>query len=239
MISDSLKLSIVLWTLVPLVLLCACSSTDKQESVQLDVLMSAQQVGDEQSAVQAIHNLIALYPTERKWRDSLALTYFRAQRYEEAYLASKVSLSSAQKNQSEQLLRLAAESSKVLGLYDESLKLHLRLLEFQPTDPVLLYDIGLIYYSLLQLSVGIQYMERVIGNPESAKLMLAVRGEKGEQKVSYAAAALNAKGYGLIEQGNFSEAQKALEAALQLSSDFDNARANLRYLDSSKRKIAQ
>lgn len=216
-------------------LLSSCASSDGQKQVQTDVLLNAQRMGDHQAAIQAIHNLMAMYPDEAMWRDSLALTYFRARRYEQAYAASKVSLVGARHDRSEQLLRVAAESSKVLGMHDESLKLHLRLLEFTPDNPVLLYDIGLLYYSLLQLEVGIQYMDRVIALPTSSELQLMVRSEKGEQEVSYLVAALNAKGYGLTELQQFAEAEQALTRALEMNSGFENARSNMAYLQGRRK----
>ena len=224
------------YTLILLLFLASCSLKNDKKT-QMDVLLNAQQLGDFQTAIQSIHTLRALEPEERMWHDSLAMTYFRAKRFEEAYRSSKVSLAGAHKDQSEQLIRVAAESSKVLGLHDESLKLHLRLLEYTPKDPILLYDIGLLYFSLLQLEVGIQYMNRVIECPDASTLLIAVRNDNGEQEVRYMAAAYNAKGYGLTELGKFEEAEEALAEALKLEPLFNNAQSNLQYLKVKAKQV--
>lgn len=215
-------------------MLVSCGSDNQQKEHQIEVLNSAIQVNDHEATAVALHNLIALFPNDRIWRDSLALTYFRARKFEQAFAASRVSMASANKVPNEQLLRVAAESSKVLGLYDESLKAHLRLLEFGPKDPVLLYDIGLLYYSLLKLEVGVQYMDRVLDIESAQNLMLNVRTPSGEQQVNYWAAAYNAKGYALTELGNLHDAEKALRQALILEPAFANAQENLRYCLSQK-----
>lgn len=217
------------------VLLSSCGNDNQQRERQIEVLNSAYRVNDFEAAAVALHNLIALAPNERTWRDSLALTYFRARKFEQAFAASRVSLGSANKEPNEQLLRVAAESSKVLGLNDESLKAHLRLLEFTPKDAILLYDIGLLYYSLLKLDVGIQYMDRVLKIDAARNLKLVVRTSSGEQEVGYWAAAHNAKGYALTELGKLDDAEQELKQALILEPSFLNAQENLQYCLSKKK----
>lgn len=226
--------STILIFLVPLVvslLLSSCNSGTDQVKHHKSVLERAVIINDHQTAISTLHQLISLEPSSKLWRDSLAVVYFGANMMEQAFMASKISLSSAQKNPSERLLRVAAESSKVLGLQDESLKYHLRLLEYNPNSTVLLYDIGLLYFGLFQLEVGMEYMERVIANPLSKEQKVTLFLENNQsQQVSYFAAANNVIGYGCIELKRYEDAKAAFEVALNEYPEFANANANLRYL---------
>lgn len=211
--------------------LASCKSGSDPVAHHQSVLERAVIMNDQPTAISTLHQLITLEPTNALWRDSLAVVYFTANMMEQAFLASKLSLSAAQKNPSERLIRVAAESSKVLGMQDESLKYHLRLLEYRPNSLVLQYDIGLLYFGLLQLEVGMEYMERVIADAGSKEEKITLFLEGGQsQQVSYFAAAHNVIGYGNIELKNYGAAKTALETALEADPEFRNAMANYGYL---------
>lgn len=216
-------------------LICCCvtlfSSCDNNEySKEWNAYTYSLNINDKETATSILHIMLAKYPDKLELYDSLSVMYYNREMYQQAFSVATTALSVPSNGDNVTLLKIAAETARIAGLQDEALKYHLRLLEFKADDIVLLYDIGILYYSVAQIKVGIQYMDRVINHPEAkSKTIVLIAGEQ-KQNIPYYAAALNVKGFGLSETGNKEEAESCYKKALELSPDFINAQKNLQFL---------
>ena len=153
------------------------------------IYKSSISVEDYSTAINTIHRIITLDSNEFSLYDTLANLYFKQNRYNSANIIAKKALKYTYDLNT---LEIAAKSSKYLGKNDEAFDYYKLLFKAKPTDVPSLYEMGLHYTNSEFQDSALYYVNLVIVNPNSEKLILIqYLGDRGQQRIPYKSAAYN------------------------------------------------
>ncbi len=189
------------------------------------VYRNALNYGDLQTAVHALHYMIAKSPEVKERKDTLCMLYYNLKMYSQARnLAMEILALDPSKTGILEINGLACE---FMGLKVEAIGHYERL--FQLTDkPYFLYQVASHQYQLQRFGECEANLLKIIshaGSPQEIVLIAVSENEK--QKVPLVAAAQNILGVIKLEKNDKPAAIKAFESALIIFPDFGLAKSNL------------
>ena len=181
---------------------------------------------DNGSAIVHLQDIIALGHTN--YEDTLALVYHYSGQTVNAMVLSEKLIEN--KADDPVLMEIIASSRRSLGDSKTALEKYEKLYSLKQ-DVAYAYEIATIQYELKRMAECIQTINAIIANPASEQEKTVMNyGQGATQEISFKAAALNIAGVVYLELNKPTEAEQALNAALQLEPDFALAKNNLAVL---------
>jgi tetratricopeptide (TPR) repeat protein len=226
----AIKMALVMFVVFAL---CQCgdSRVDKIDH-ELKVYKQALKLGDINTAISAMLRIASYDTNEVSYYDSLSTLYYMQRNYPASYKSAYKVL---QRRPSESAYDAAFRSARELRMNKEALDFALKLKDIRKEDLRLLYDIGVLYFSLGERAKAIEYMDKIILDEGSKKLIIEMNSEGKMQKVVARSLALTNKGFMLMELNKLDEAETFLKEALKVQ-DHPLARNNLTLLYQLKKK---
>lgn len=204
-------------------------SVDNLFQIYNNIYSRARRYGDNDMAINAIYNILALTPNNVAIYDSLALMYFEKSDYAQAALVTNDIL--AAQPDDELALEIAALSYENLGIKAKALE-NYESLYLENNDNFTLYKVAFIQYELERFKESQTSVEILMDKPEIKETMVYHRtSDNKNQQVSMEASLLNLSGLIQMRQENKGVAREKFEAALALYPEFELAKKNLASLD--------
>lgn len=201
----------------------------KEIALQKSIYKRAMRYGDADMAKNALFYLIEIDSTGGAYKDSLLALYFSSRAYVNAVLLGRELYKENAKSQN--TVAILAASEQTLGLITESLD-HYKALFALSNSPADLYQVAMLEYRLERMGECKVSLERIIAHPNAEKENVYIAyNEKEGQNVAVKAAALNIKGYILLQADQKDAAREAFNQALRLSPEFQLPKNNLYQMD--------
>jgi len=187
-------------------------------------------LGDFESATNALLYLTTLYPENQGFKDTLCLVYFsRGMALQAGKTAEEILIKHPDKLTFRELLAQVKESvndyAGALAQYDSL---------YRRTDKLLfLYKMASIQYLMKRYGECDATISKILLSPTSLseKVVLSYQGDQPEQQsVPVKAAALNIRGVMAMETGKNEEAMRLFREAVAISPGFKMAEQNIIYL---------
>ncbi len=203
---------------------------DNNYALKEKIFRQALKYADLSVAKNALFEMIALKPSEKNLKDSLALVYINMGQPQQALLLSKEILQSDAKNMA--MLEVKAIAGQSLGLTKEALVDYETLFAAQKSI-FHLYQIATLQYDLKRMAECNASLDQIINTQDVEKQQIAIgTGQQGgQQKISLKAAALNIKGVLAMDLNEMAIAKQCFAEALKLNQDFVLARNNFQYIE--------
>ena len=199
---------------------------------ELSVYKQAVALGDINTAISAMLRIASLDTNEVSYYDSLATLYYMQRNYPASYKSAYKVL---QRRASESAYEAAFRSARELRMNKEALDFALKLKDIRKEDLRLMYDIGILYFAMGNREKTIEYMDKIILDERSKKLIIEMNSDGKMQKVLARSLALTNKGFILMELNNLDEAETFLKEALKVQ-EHPLAKNNLALLYQLKKK---
>jgi predicted Zn-dependent protease len=202
--------------------------------VNQNIYRNALKYQDFSSATYALQTLVALYPNDVSYKDTLAQVYFTAGQPLQSVLCAKEVLQIQPKNTG--MLYILASTYQTAGNAKEAIDNYEKLYTLKK-EVNYLYQIAVLQYQLKRVGECETNLEAILKNTESEKNKINIVSPDGvPQEVSIKAAALNVKGFILKDAGKITEAKDLFEKALALEPNFLLAKGNLDSINNPKQK---
>ncbi|MBN3584326.1 tetratricopeptide repeat protein [Algoriphagus aestuarii] len=172
-----------------------------------------------------LFELMVRNPEDLRYPELLAGLYFENNQFTSAALVAMDILSVNDKSVG--ALEIAAYSLEQVGALDRALP-HFESLYLLTGDNFSLYKSGFIQYSLKRYDEALNSANMLIKNAKAEEKIGFNTTEGATQEISMKAAALNLKGMIYLDQGSKPEAKTAFEEAIQLDSNYELAKENLK-----------
>lgn len=216
-----------------LVLLCFCNAaigwTQKGKEPKVDneylVYKKAMQYGDLTVARTSVIQLIVKYPEKTAWKDTLISIYGMMGMYDQTILLGEEILKS--KPNDTVSLRLMAYSYESLGMLAKAIEYYEKVLALGE-DVMFRYKLSVCQYGMQRYGEAMANVEKVMSNKSANERKITINYETSSQEVVLLAAALNAGGIILTDNGKLEEAKFYFEGALKLEPNFILAQNNLK-----------
>lgn len=181
-------------------------------------------------AKSALFEMIALKPTEKNLKDSLALIYINMGQPQQALLLSKEILLADPNNMA--MLEVKAIAGQSIGLAKEALIDYETLFASQKSI-FHLYQIATLQYDLKRMAECNTSLEQIITaqDVEKQQINIGTGQQNGLQKISLKAAALNIKGVLAMDLNEIVIAKQCFSEALKINQDFVLARNNMQFIE--------
>jgi tetratricopeptide (TPR) repeat protein len=218
--------------LLSFILLTTTARAQDAFDIQMKVYATALKYYDLPVATTALYNAMALKPDRKDLRDSLALVYFAAERYGQAYTLGEEILKENPKRND--ILEMVAVSKQSLGMVKEALADYENL---YAADKQLfyLYQMGTLQYQLKRYGECVASLDQIIANEAAVKQNVNIRNSNNtSQSVPMKAAALNVKGIVAMDLGQTENAKGLFNQALAVFPDFALAKGNLAQISQPK-----
>jgi tetratricopeptide (TPR) repeat protein len=188
------------------------------------ILEQAFKYSDGATAINSLHQIIALEGDNSKYKDSLAITYFQSGNFVSSHLLSKELL--VKKPNNLQLLEISAISLQKLNAVKEAIDAYDKLFA-QTNNMAQGYQLATLQYSIKRLaeakvSIAKALQCKVI---ENAAMSFPV-GKEQTQSVPLKAAAFNLEGIIAFELKDYASASAAFKEAISLMPKFEIASKN-------------
>lgn len=213
--------------------LLAQKSTKQPESTpvsfQKGVFKQALTYSDASTAINSLHNIIALEGSTSTYKDSLAILYYKIGNYASSYLISKELLQT--KPEDLQLLEIEANSLQNLGSGKEATEVFENL--FAKTKNMYHgYQLANLQYSIKRLAEAKVTVEKALACEPIEKATLRTPIDKtNTQDVPLKAVVYNLKGMINFDLKDNESAKKAFEESLKIMPEYVVAKENLSYLE--------
>ena len=212
---------------------CQCKDSRVEKiNHELKVYKQAVALGDLNTAISAMLHIASLDTNEITYYDSLATLYYMQRNFPASY---KSAFKVLQRTPTESAYEAAFRSARELRMNKEALDFALRLKDIRKEDLRLLYDIGILYFAMGNREKTLEYMDKVILDERSKKMVIEMNSEGTIQKVLARSLALTNKGFVLMELNKLGEAEMFLKEALKIQ-EHPLAKNNLTLLYQLKKK---
>jgi tetratricopeptide (TPR) repeat protein len=196
------------------------------------VYHQAMKVGDFNTAIAAVHSILAETPDNTSYYDTLSILYFRNSQFPQAALSAQELLVREPRN--EKMLNIAARSFEMLEMQDSALKYFTQLHAIDQS-PEYQYQIAMTQFKLNDIPSSKESAQKVVGDKRADTMqMLISTNETGEQVVPLKAAAFNLLGTISHTEKKDDEARGFYKMALTLYPDFIIVQNNLKRLEGGK-----
>lgn len=203
---------------------------DNGYGIKEKIFREALKFGDLVVAKTALYEMIALKPTEKTLKDSLALVYINLGQPQQAILLTRSILEENPSNLS--MLEVKAIALQSIGMSKEALADYETLFGKQK-NVFHLYQIATLQYELKRIAECNSSVDQILNTQDADKkeVAIGVGGNRGEQqRVSLKAAALNIKGVLALDLNEVAIAKTCFDEALKLNPDFVLAKNNADFL---------
>jgi len=189
--------------------------------VQRSIFEKAKSYNDPNVAISALYNMIALQPENILLKDSLMREYLALSQWAPSYMISREILGVQPNNNF--ALEVSCVALQNLGLKQEALNEYESL--YLKTDRVdVLYTISFLQYELGNFNESLTNLDILISNIQTEEMTVSVSKDQNSRQEIPIRAQLNyLKGLIYIEQDNDLLAKDAINKALELAPDFQNA----------------
>ena len=207
----------------------AGTSSAASSEPEVKIYNTALQYGDYEVAKNAIYALMAKYPENRSYLDTLSRLYFSLGNYAQCVNVGNEYLKNDKENVMVQELVALSENSR--GNYRESLEGYEKLVK-KTGSPYYAYQLAVNQYMLKRFGECALTAEAILKEPASEKQEVSISvDQKNSQKVPLKAAAYNLLGVIEKELNHPDKAKTNFEAALKAFPDFELAKNNLKDLN--------
>lgn len=208
------------------------TNSDNGYAIKEKVFREALKYADLTVAKSALFEMIALKPTEKTLKDSLALIYINLGQPQQAILLSREILQNDPTNIA--MLEVKAIAQQSIGMTKEALVDYETLFSKQK-NIFHLYQIATLQYDLKRMAECNASLDQIISAQDVEKQQINVgtgQQNNAQQKISLKAAALNVKGVLAMDLNEINIAKQCFTEALKLNQDFVLARNNMQYIES-------
>lgn len=230
--------------LILLFIIGMCGQLDAQKKatvgsslspMDLKVKVYKQALGyaDLSTATTAVHEIMALQPSAKNWRDTLALLYLNQQAF---YSSATVAKEALTENPENIFMReISAYSFQGLGALKQALedyeKLYAKSQNIQH-----LYQMATLEYNLGRVAECALSLEKVNTHKDADQSKVSLTYGNQQQQVPIKAAVMNMKGVLAKDLNKNDEAMKLFDEAVKLFPDFALAKGNIEALKNPKKK---
>lgn len=198
-------------------------SLQQYVGLQQQVYKNAIQLGDINTALNAVHQILAI-DNQNTYIDTLAYLYFNGGSYYQAILLGSQILTTRPDNAG--ILEVVAVSQQKLGLAKESLESYDKLQSLAPSV-YNLYNIATLQYALKRFGECGQTIDMILKAEDNMEKINITDNTGASQQVPIKAAALNMLGVMALELKQTDVAVKSFQEALKLVPEFVLAKNNL------------
>lgn len=189
------------------------------------VYKKAMQYGDLTVARTSIIELIVKYPDRIAWKDTLLAIYGMMGMYDQTILLGEEILKA--KPNDTVSLRLIAYSYENLGVLPKAIEYYEKVLALG-NDVMTRYKLAVCQYGMQRYGEAMTNIEKILNDKSATEKKISINYETTSQDVILLAAALNAGGIILTDNGKHEEAKFYFESALKLEPNFILAQNNLK-----------
>lgn len=213
--------------ILPAILLVSCNDSKQLIKNEWTVYSAALQHGDVTTAMNSLNRILAFDKYSGPALDTLAILYENSGSHGAAEI---IALRALSVRESDGILKVLAKANKGLGKNDVALQNFSKLLEKDPKNLELLYEVAYANINLSKLSEAVPQIQAIITHPESGSKVIQEFIKEGSQMVPYKAVALNMLGFIQMKAQQPEDAKKSFEAALQIYPKYYLASNNLKIL---------
>ncbi len=227
-----LKYSVYILLLTTII---SCNVEQKTDILELQkqTYKNAMQMNDWGTAANAAHQIVLLDTSALGYYDSLAAIYYHAANYPGASKAAMQALHS--KSPSTKALEILAYSKFKTQQYEDAIINLQELIDVDKENELkYLYDLGVSFININNPQSAISYMDKIIDHPASKMTKKQFYIDNEITETYYYVAALNAKGYILMLDGDLSHAEDAFNEIFVIDPEFQLARENYSMLQELK-----
>jgi len=203
-------------------------SQNNNFEVQKSVYEKAKSYNDPNVAISALYNMVALQPENVLLKDSLMREYLAISQWAPSYMISREILGLQPNNNF--ALEVSCVSLQNLGLKQEALNEYESL--YLKTDRIdVLYTISFLQFELRNFNESLTNLDILISNNQTEEMTVSVsKDENIRQEIAIRAQLNYLKGLIYIEQENNLLAKQALNTAIEIAPEFQNAISKLKTL---------
>lgn len=193
-----------------------------------ELYRNAIELGDANTAIMALHELIVRDTVKTHYYDSLAQLYFESWQPDAALLAAEKVLEKDPEN--DRLLEIAAEADQYMGNSTQAVN-RFKKLYSRTGKPRYLYRIAADQFAREDFKAGKATVDSIMNHPQLDQDTIQLFYGQGQgQSVPMKAAVYNLQGYLQAREGKFATALKSYEQALKVAPDFVLAQRNIEEL---------
>lgn len=203
-------------------------SQNNNFEVQKSIYEKAKSYNDPNVAISALYNMVALQPENVLLKDSLMREYLAISQWAPSYMISREILGLQPNNNF--ALEVSCVSLQNLGLKQEALNEYESL--YLKTDRIdVLYTISFLQFELRNFNESLTNLDILISNNQTEEMTVSVsKDENTRQEIAIRAQLNYLKGLIYIEQENNLLAKQALNTAIEIAPEFQNAISKLKTL---------
>jgi tetratricopeptide (TPR) repeat protein len=203
-------------------------SQNNNFEVQKSIYEKAKSYNDPNVAISALYNMVALQPENVLLKDSLMREYLAISQWAPSYMISREILGLQPNNNF--ALEVSSVSLQNLGLKQEALNEYESL--YLKTDRIdVLYTISFLQFELRNFNESLTNLDILISNNQTEEMTVSVsKDETTRQEIAIRAQLNYLKGLIYIEQENNLLAKQALNTAIEIAPEFQNAIIKLKTL---------
>jgi len=203
-------------------------SQNNNFEVQKSIYEKAKSYNDPNVAISALYNMVALQPENVLLKDSLMREYLAISQWAPSYMISREILGLQPNNNF--ALEVSCVSLQNLGLKQEALNEYESL--YLKTDRIdVLYTISFLQFELRNFNESLTNLDILISNNQTEEMTVSVsKDENIRQEIAIRAQLNYLKGLIYIEQENNLLAKQALNTAIEIAPEFQNAISKLKTL---------
>tara|TARA_B100000902_G_C26901740_1_gene712440 strand:- start:88 stop:705 length:618 start_codon:yes stop_codon:yes gene_type:complete len=203
-------------------------SQNNNFEVQKSIYERAKSYNDPNVAISALYNMVALQPENVLLKDSLMREYLAISQWAPSYMISREIIGIQPNNNF--ALEVSCVSLQNLGLKQEALNEYESL--YLRTDRIdVLYTISFLQFELGNFNESLTNLDILISNNQTEEMTVSVsKDENSRQDIAIRAQLNYLKGLIYIEQKNDLLAKQALNKAIEIAPEFQNAISKLKTL---------
>ena len=207
--------------------LTACSNSEKATEFEWKVYNKAVELGDANTAINSLNRILIHEKYNGDALDTLAMLYLNSG---SNAAALNIGTRAANVRESDATTRVLAKANKGLAKYDEALVHFSKLLEKNPDNLEVLYEMAFVNINLNKFNDAIPFVQQLIAHPNSGSAVMNEYFQNGSQLLPYKAVAFNMLGYMQMQAGQPEDALKSYETALAIFPNYALAQNNLNVL---------
>ncbi len=196
-------------------------SQNNNFEVQKLIYEKAKSYNDPNVAISALYNMIGIQPDNLLLKDSLMREYLAISQWAPSYMISREILGLQPNNNF--ALEVSCVSLQNLGLKQEALNEYESL--YLKTDRIdVLYTISFLQFELGNFNESLTNLDILISNNQTEEMTVSVsKDQNSRQEIAIRAQLNYLKGLIYIEQENNMLARQALNKAIEIAPEFQNA----------------
>ena len=234
-----MKYTIPFTLLFSIIFFAACSDgTQKTIQHEKSIYAYSLEIGDVNTAIYSIQQLLQLQPDSLFYYDTLAELYYQAERYAPAFNVTETAINKSYN--SVRLLQIRAYAASKVERYEDAVISFQDLMDIEPEQVLeYTYQLGLNFYWMQNYETAIKYMTEVANNRDSRYEKVMLYANQGSQQVTYHLSALNIIGYSFMQLQQFDKAEQVYQTVLEENSEFKLAENNYKLLQQIKQLDAK